>query len=51
MREFRSAAVNPDIDELGKNKARLVLLNKADLAEEKYNDAWLSIFRKRVIMW
>ena len=25
---------NPDIDELGKNKARLVLLNKADLAED-----------------
>ena len=30
---------NPDIDELGKNKARLILLNKADLAEEKWNDA------------
>ena len=26
---------NPDIDELGKNKARLILLNKADLAEDK----------------
>ena len=26
---------NPDIDELGRNKARLILLNKADLAEEK----------------
>ena len=26
---------NPDIDELGKNKARLILLNKADLADEK----------------
>ena len=25
---------NPDIDELGKNKARLILLNKADLADE-----------------
>ena len=25
-----------DIDELGKNKARLILLNKADLAEEKW---------------
>ena len=25
---------NPDIDELGKNKARLILLNKADLAAE-----------------
>ena len=25
---------NPDIDELGKQKSRLVLLNKADLADE-----------------
>ena len=25
---------NPDIDELGKNKARLILLNKSDLAED-----------------
>lgn len=36
---------NPDIDELGKNKARLVLLNKADLAEEKWNDAWMDYFK------
>ena len=26
---------NPDIDELGKHKARLILLNKSDLAEDK----------------
>ena len=26
---------NPDIDELGKNKARLILLNKSDLAEKR----------------
>ena len=26
---------NPDIDEMGKNKSRLLLLNKADLADEK----------------
>ena len=38
---------NPDIDELGKNKARLVLLNKADLAEEKYNDAWAQYFQEK----
>ena len=30
---------NPDIDELGKNKARLILLNKADLADEKSGSA------------
>ena len=27
-----AASRNPDIDELGKNKARLILLNKSDLA-------------------
>ena len=36
---------NPDIDELGKNKARLILLNKADLAEDRQNDAWLEYFK------
>jgi ribosome biogenesis GTPase A len=35
---------NPDIDELGKNKARLILLNKSDLAEDKQNDAWAAYF-------
>ena len=38
---------NPDIDELGKNKARLVLLNKSDLAEEKQNDAWVNYFKEK----
>ena len=38
---------NPDIDELGKNKARLVLLNKADLAEEAHNDAWAEYFKSK----
>lgn len=38
---------NPDIDELGKNKARLVLLNKSDLAEETQNDAWAEYFRQK----
>ena len=31
---------NPDIDELGKNKARIVLLNKADLADPARNQQW-----------
>lgn len=35
---------NPDIDELGKNKARLILLNKSDLASETWNDAWAKWF-------
>ena len=36
---------NPDIDELGKNKARLILLNKADLADEKQTEEWICYFR------
>ena len=39
--------IDLDIDELGKNKARLILLNKADLAEEKWNDAWAEYFKKK----
>lgn len=38
---------NPDIDELGKGKARLILLNKADLASDKWNDAWMEYFKER----
>ena len=40
---------NPDIDELGKNKARLILLNKYDLADEKVNDAWVNYFNNKEI--
>ena len=38
---------NPDIDEMGKNKARLLLLNKADLADEAANEAWSAYFRNK----
>ena len=38
---------NPDIDELGKGKARLILLNKADLASDRANDAWAAYFREK----
>mgnify|MGYP000934173300 CR=1 FL=1 len=38
---------NPDIDELGKNKARLILLNKADLADPAGNAAWTEYFKKK----
>ncbi len=38
---------NPDIDELGKNKARLILLNKSDLAEERCSDAWAEFFKAK----
>ncbi len=36
---------NPDIDELGRNKSRLILLNKADLADDTANEAWAAYFR------
>lgn len=38
---------NPDIDELGRQKSRLILLNKADLAENKWNDAWIEYFKDK----
>ncbi|MEY8337346.1 ribosome biogenesis GTPase YlqF [Lachnospiraceae bacterium 62-35] len=38
---------NPDIDRLGYGKARLILLNKADMADEQYNDAWTAYFREK----
>ena len=37
---------NPDIDELGKNKARLILLNKSDLADPLVNEKWVTYFEK-----
>ncbi len=36
---------NPDIDELGRNKARIVLLNKSDLADPVYNRQWMQFFQ------
>ena len=38
---------NPDIDELGKNKARLILLNKADLASDECNALWMAYFKTK----
>ncbi len=40
---------NPDIDSLANNKARLVLLNKADLADNKYNEKWVAYFKDKGI--
>ncbi len=36
---------NPDIDELGKNKARLIIMNKSDLSDETRNQEWASYFK------
>ena len=38
---------NPDIDELAANKARIVLLNKSDLADPHYNKQWAAYFAQK----
>lgn len=38
---------NPDIDDLGKNKFRLILLNKADLSSERGNALWTKYFEEK----
>lgn len=38
---------NPDIDELGKNKSRIILLNKSDLADPKANKEWMTYFQEK----
>lgn len=40
------ASRNPDIDELGKNKYRLILMNKADLADKEKTKQWSNYFKK-----
>ncbi len=40
---------NPDIDELGKNKARMVLLNKSDLSDPQINSKWIEYFKEKNI--
>ena len=36
---------NPDIDQMGQGKSRLILLNKADLADPSQNKAWAAHFQ------
>lgn len=38
---------NPDIDEMGRQKARIILLNKCDLADEKKTALWSDYFRNQ----
>lgn len=38
---------NPDIDELGKNKSRIILLNKSDMADMRVNDMWEDYFKSK----
>jgi len=38
---------NPEIDQLGKNKSRVILLNKSDLADSRYNKQWMDYFKEK----
>ena len=38
---------NPDIDELAKNKFRIIILNKADLANEKSTEIWKKYYEDK----
>lgn len=38
---------NPDIDELARNKARLILLNKADMADEAVTREWETYYKEK----
>ena len=40
---------NPDIDDLAAGKARMVLLNKSDLADERLNSQWAAWFEAKGI--
>ncbi len=37
---------NPDIEKLGAGKERIIVLNKADLADPKINDSWTAFFKE-----
>lgn len=38
---------NPDIDELAANKSRMILLNKADLADREKTEQWKTYFEEK----
>lgn len=38
---------NPDIDELAKNKYRLIVLNKVDLADDKVTEKWEEYYKAK----
>lgn len=40
---------NPVIDDIVKNKPRIIILNKSDLSDGKSNDIWLNYFNKKDI--
>ncbi len=38
---------NPDLNQLARNKHRIILLNKADLADDKSNEIWTEYFQNQ----
>lgn len=44
-----ASSANPMVDELVQGKPRIVILNKADLADPKETDKWVSYYRRRDI--
>ena len=38
---------NPDLDEIVKDKPRIVLMNKADIADAEANKKWIEFFKER----
>lgn len=38
---------NPDIDKLANNKSRVILLNKHDMADQRYNKEWKEYFESK----
>lgn len=43
------ASQNPDLQEWTKEKKKIMVLNKSDLAEEKKNQEWIEYYRKQEI--
>ncbi len=42
-----NSSKNPDIDTLAQNKSRVILLNKCDMADQRYNTAWKEYFEAK----
>ncbi len=40
---------NPDIDDLAKNKFRLIILNKSDMADKAVTDLWIKYYKEKDI--
>ena len=43
------SSVNPDISQITRNKKRIILLNKCDLADEVQNNKWLQYYKNKGI--